>query len=212
MDENIRDFRKKILEKVKDNLEKNGFDKVVIVQTKEEAKRVVLDEIEEGKSVGIGGSQSIREMGLIDELKKRNRLLIHSPSQSQEERLKIWREALTSDYYLCSVNAITYNGKLFFIDAYGNRLCAAIFGPKEVILVIGFNKIVMDEEEAMLRIRNKAGVINAIRLKKNTPCVKEGVCLDCNSEDRICNVISILMKRPKITEYLIVLSEEDLGY
>ena len=37
---------------------------------------------------------------------------------------------------------------------------------------------------------------NTIRLNKNTPCARTGVCSDCDSPDRICRVTVILDRKP----------------
>ncbi|MDI6641897.1 MAG: lactate utilization protein [Elusimicrobiota bacterium] len=215
MDESIRKFNKKLLDKVAQALNKNGFEDVSVLDTKSDAVKKILQLIPENSKVGLGGSMTIREIGLVDELSragKKCRILQHKPGMSIEERKTLWREVFSCDFYLASPQAITYDGKMFFVDKYGNRVAAVIFGPKKVILIAGYNKLVSNLDTALWRIKNIAAVKNAIRLAINTPCVDAGKCMDCSSDERICNVVTYFAKRPSATEYSIILVNEELGY
>ncbi len=211
-DENTKKFYSIVLEKIADSLKKNNFDTIVL-QDVNSVKEYVLSLIGGGKTVGLGGSQTVRSLGIIDVLKENgNEIIIHTSDMSKEERIKIWLKAQNADFYLASPQAITYDGKLVFIDAYGNRVASIIIGPKKVILIAGYNKIVKDLDEAFWRIRNISAVMNNIRLNRPNPCVKTGKCEDCDSKTRICNVLTILYKKPDYTDYQIILVNEILGY
>jgi hypothetical protein len=119
---------------------------------------------------------------------------------------------MTSDLFLSSVNAITLNGELVNIDGIGNRVNSINFGPGKVILVVGYNKIVDDVQEAIHRIKNFAAPLNARRLKIDVPCAKVGKCVDCNSPNRICRVIVIHERKPSLTDILVILVGEELGF
>jgi hypothetical protein len=119
---------------------------------------------------------------------------------------------MTSDLFLSGVNAITMNGELVNIDFAGNRVNAMSYGPGKVILVAGYNKIVEDVQEAIKRIKNVAAPLNARRLNIDVPCAKLGRCVDCNSPNRICRVVVILERKPALTDILIILVGEELGY
>jgi hypothetical protein len=119
---------------------------------------------------------------------------------------------MTSDLFLGSVNAVTMNGELVNIDGAGNRVNATVFGPGKVILVAGYNKIVEDVQEAVKRVRNVAAPMNAKRLDVDVPCAKLGKCVDCSSPNRICRVVVIHERRPLLTDMLIILVGEELGY
>jgi len=213
MDENVIKFNLILLEKVSEKLKKNGFEDVWVFENKQQAKQKIIDIIPEKSQVGLGGSMTVAELGIIEELKKKNvQIVKHELSMPLSERKNIWRRALTSDFYIASPQAITYDGKLFFIDKYGNRLTATIFGPGRVILIAGYNKLVPDEDSALWRIRNISAVKNVHRLKLKTPCSTVGYCTDCESQERICNVVSFLLRRPPATEYSIILVNEELGY
>jgi hypothetical protein len=106
---------------------------------------------------------------------------------------------------------VTEDGKLFNVDATGNRVGAMFIGPKKTIIVAGVNKIVKDIEAAEKRVKEWTAPQNAKRLNRKIPCVETGVCSDCSSQDRICNIYVALAKRPSRTEVVVILVGEKLG-
>jgi hypothetical protein len=212
VDENAIKDHWALLQKAKKALEKNRFNDVRILENAEEAKKEVLSLIPAGATVGAGGSQTLKETGITDALGKDRTIVRHSPAMGLPERREVWKKAAACDFYLASPQAVTLDGKMFFMDKYGNRLAAVIFGPSRVVLVAGYNKIVRDEREAESRTRNVAAVKNAVRLGTKVPCVKTGECEDCSSSERICNVYLGLLKKPPATEYTVILINEELGY
>ncbi|MEF3279599.1 MAG: lactate utilization protein [Elusimicrobiota bacterium] len=211
MDENVLKADRILIEKVKEALIKNGFS-CEVFETKEEAKDFLVKKIGKGKTVGFGGTMSLKELGVIEEISKNNKIFTHKPEMSLEERRKVWINALTSNFYIASPQAITRDGKLIFVDGTGNRTAAINWGPEELILIAGKNKITKDEEEGLWRSRNISAIRNNIRLGKNNPCVKTGKCEDCSSRDRICNILTVLWKKPKIANITVILINEELGY
>ena len=131
---------------------------------------------------------------------------------SEDERMRTWLKAQAADFYLASPQAITAKGEMLFLDGNGNRAAAVIYGPGRVVLIAGTNKIVGTMDEGLWRMRNVAAIANNIRLKKNNPCVKTGKCEDCASQARICNVLTTLYKKPRVTNYTVILINEELGY
>ena len=203
--------------RTKESLEKNGF-RVVLASSKKDAVEKVLGLIPLGAKVGVGGSVTVRELGLIEALIERGNRVVHHwlPGVSVEGWLPYMVEAHNSDVYLCSSNAVTEDGKLVNVDSSGNRVASMIFGPGRVVVVVGVNKIVRDVEAGLKRLREVAGPLNAKRHNiRELPCVKTGVCTDCNSPKRICRVITILerapnrVRKPNIT---VVLVAEKLGF
>jgi L-lactate utilization protein LutB len=180
---------------------------------KEEAADKVLSLIEEDSSISWGGSMTLEEMNLFEKLaaNKTYRLLDRS-KVSPEQVAALYHEALSCDYYLMSSNAITLDGKLINIDGTGNRVAALIYGPKNVIVVIGMNKLVANENEALNRMKTIASPLNAIRLNKNTPCTKTGVCHDCLSPDCICMQTVITRNSREKGRIKVILVGESLGY
>lgn len=169
--------------------------------------------IPEGATVGIGGSLTLTQLGLVDELQKRPVKLLNpfAKGLSPEESDRIRREIFLADFFLCSSNAVTEDGKLYNIDATGNRVGAMMYGPKKVILLCGVNKIVKNIAEAQKKVQEWAAPMNAKRLGYKTPCGVTGECNDCSSPQRICNAYVILAKKPRRTEVTIFLIGENLG-
>lgn len=194
-------------------LKANRFDASYLA-TGHEAVRQLLAMIPEDAVVGIGGSKTIETLGLAELLKDRgNTVLWHNePGLTPEQSASYRHGQLSCDVFLASANAITLKGEIVNRDGVGNRVAAMIFGPQKVILVAGINKIVDNLEAAELRIRTVAAPLNNKRLNRPNPCVKTGVCMDCSSPTRICNVTTILSKRPSLTEMSVLLVGEELGF
>ncbi len=179
---------------------------------KDETVKLMLSFIEEGKSISWGGSTTITELGIKDILENGNYVLVDRDKFTGEERMKKMREAFFSDYYLTSSNAVTQDGMLVNIDGNGNRVAAISFGPHQVIVVVGINKLVPTVECAVERIRNFATPPNAIRLNYNTPCSKTGVCSDCLVTDCICSLILITRFNKSPGRIKVIIVGETLGF
>ncbi|MBQ9832713.1 MAG: lactate utilization protein [Clostridia bacterium] len=192
-------------------LEKRGFT-VHTASCSQEAKRIVFD-IVKSSSVGFGGSMSVKELDLKEDFSQKGNL-VNTHEGAPKETADIERRlAKQADYYICSTNAVTRDGKLINIDGMGNRVSAMIYGPKNIIMIIGKNKLVNSIDEGIERIRTVACPKNAERLNRNTPCRTTGKCGDCDSIDRMCNVISILEhKTSGIASFHLVLVDCELGY
>ena len=198
-------------------LKKNKFD-AVFVKNRREALQCVLDRIPSGSVVGAGDSLTLKEIGIFKELKRRN-FTVYWPFDEEvakKEQRGIARKALLADVFLSGSNAITMDGKIVNTDAAGNRVVGMIFGPRKAIVVVGINKLVKNVEEGFERIRNVAAPLNAKRLGEKRgwellPCVKAGKCVDCDAENRICNVTAIIEKKPRAIDISIILVGEKLG-
>ena len=186
----IEQHHELVAKKVIENLKKRHMTGYYC-KTPEEAVSLASSLIKKGSSVSWGGTMTISEIGMMDALRSREdlTLLDRSTAQNQEEVEKIYRQVFSADSYIMSTNAITLDGELLNIDGTGNRVAALIYGPKQVIILAGMNKVCKDLEEAMTRVRNIASPPNCIRLNKKTPCAVTGVCGNCLSEDCICNQI-----------------------
>ncbi len=195
------------------NLIRHGFD-VLEVPDRAAACQELLKRIPPTKTVGVGGSVTIREIGIIERLKKQgNAVYDHWESGlDREESMNVRKAQLTCALFLSSSNAVTMTGEIVSMDGFCNRISSMAFGPGEVILVVGRNKIVKDVPAALARIREIAGPMNARRFGADTPCVKVGRCTDCDSPQRICRGTLILEREPFTTNILIIIVQEDLGY
>ena len=168
------------------NFEKRNIEGFYVKDSKA-ARAKVLELIKERSSVSWGGSTTLAEIGVFDKLKAGDyKLLDRSTASNSAEKDKIYHQALSADYYLMSSNAITQAGELVNVDGNGNRLAALIYGPKNVIIVAGMNKVTVDQESAIKRVRNQAAPANSVRLNQKTPCAKTGYCSSCQIDDTIC--------------------------
>lgn len=194
-------------------LQKNNF-QAEYVENREIAAQRLLELVPAEGTVGVGGSVTIEKLNVLDKLAARgNTLFWHNSlglSPAEVHELRIGQQ--TCDCFLTSTNAITLDGILVNVDGTGNRVAAMIFGPGKVIIVTGANKIVKDVEAALERIEMVAAPQNCIRLRYNTPCATTGYCVDCQSEQRICNVTTIMRKKPTRTDIMVLVVGEELGY
>jgi hypothetical protein len=198
--------------------------------TKNEALLKILELIPANAVIGRGDSITIEEIGVIQELEKRKHRIIDPMERTPDgyfafpelkQRIALAREVFSSDVYLVGANAITLDGKIVNMDAWGTRVSAMIFGPEKVIIAAGVNKIVQDLDAALDRIHQIAAPMNAKRhyLKHHReefatlPCVLTGKCMDCNHEWRLCHhtvIIDGTMIREK-GRINVVLVGEQLG-
>lgn len=184
------------------------------VKTKEEALEKITGMISSEATVGIAGSWTLQELNIPDSLEARgNTLFNHNrPGLTPEESLELRRKQLTCDVFLTSTNALTLDGQLINVDGSGNRVAAMIFGPKEVVVVVGINKLVKDVAEGQQRIKLYAAPLNNKRLARPNPCITTGECMDCQGASRICNVTTILHKKPLSIEMTVIIVGENLGF
>jgi len=181
-----------------EGLRRRGFE-ADYVQTGAEAAELVMQEAQTAMSVGWGGSETVKALGLRESL----------VADGKEVR----DHQLVMDLFLLSANALTADGRIVNIDGNGNRVAASISGPKRVIYLIGRNKIVEGGvDEAIARIKRYACPPNCRRLGKQTPCALTGVCGDCDSPDRICKVTAIFDRKPTGVSVRVIVINADLGY
>ena len=194
-------------ENVQKNLESRGYT-VRVFPTGKEAADYLAAAID-GKSVGFGGSVTLDALGIYERLEGRNKTVWH---WKWDDKDAARREALTTDVYLTSVNALAETGELVNIDGSGNRVAATLFGHEKVYFVVGRNKLVPSYDEAVWRARNVASPQNARRLGKKTPCAVKGErCYDCKSPERICRGLVTLWGPMMGMAAEVLLIDEDLG-
>ena len=215
MDDNMKWHNETIGKKVVAALVKNRYD-AVYVATKEEAVQSALEIIPTKTSIGFGGSMTRVEIGLVEKLKEQSREHIfidwHKAGLSVEEQAQERKKAITADVFLAGVNAATLDGQLISIDGTGNRIAGMIYGPQKIVLIFGVNKIVKDVEAGLERMRLVARPANNKRLNLPNPCVQTGFCVNCDSPTRICNVTTILNKKPRLSDISVIIVGENLGY
>lgn len=183
------------------------------VQTKEEAVAKALELIPQGSSIGMGGASSVKESGLYDAIAAGNyEFWDRDKVSTAEEKEALARKSLDADYFLGSVNAMSEDGVFVNIDGNANRIAAYAYGPKNVLLIVGMNKVVKTAEDALARARNEAAPINAQRFGLETPCSVNGSCANCKSEQCICCQILVTRFSRLKNRFKIILVNEPLGF
>lgn len=181
--------------------------------TSAEAVEKALSLMPEGSSITWGGSESIKECGLMDAIHEKNYELINrDEAKTPEEARLMYARQVMADFYLMSTNALTVDGELVNIDGRANRVSCLCWGPENVIIIAGMNKVTQDVESALKRVRTFAAPPNTVRLNRNTPCAKTGKCGNCYSPDCICSQIVITRRSSTPNRIKVILVGEELGF
>jgi L-lactate utilization protein LutB len=217
MDRPIENYWDARLGRLKEKLEANNFE-VYLAADGAEAKKIVQEEIvpnTAAKRISWGGSKTVTDMGLVQALKEDMNLEFLDPFEKEitlAESLERRRQAFLVDLFITGTNALTETGLLVNLDRTGNRVAAITFGPKVVVILVGRNKIVCDLDEALLRVKDYAAPLVAMRIKAKTPCVKSSFCEDCNSPERVCSAWGIVEKSYPKGRIKVVLINQSLGF
>ena len=178
-----------------------------------EALEKILELIPQGHVVSWGGATTVDELGVKDALRQRGQAVIdRDTAKDAQERQEMLKKALTCDTFLMGSNAVSADGQLVNIDGTGNRVAALCFGPSQVIVVAGMNKVAGDLDGAMRRAREVAAPINAQRFQLKTPCSVNGLCADCKGPDSICAQIVTTRPCKPAGRIKVILVGEDLGF
>ena len=211
MDANKKKTIQATVKRTIENLEKNRF-KALYVNDKEEACKLISTLIPEGAYTASGGSVTLIETGIMDFLKE------HTDYHGE------YMDAYNAEYYLVSANAITEHGEIYEVDGRSNRISAMFFGPKNVIVVAGINKIVPNLRRAVERVKEIAAPANSVRLCRDNPCTKLGHCaslscsdehlsaLGCSSDERICCNYTVFGPQREKERIKVIIIGEDYGY
>jgi hypothetical protein len=201
------------IEKTAEALEANNIE-CIVVGNKAEALVKALSLIPEGAEVGLGGSVTVDQVGLLAKLREGNYVLHdqYAPDIDMAENMERRKQGMMSPYFVTGTNAVTMDGQLVNVDGIGNRVCGQIFGPDKVILIAGTNKIVKNVPAAMDRLQDVAAPTNAKRFNASTPCVETGECIDCDSPARICNIYTVIRRMMFPGRVTLILVKEALGY
>lgn len=189
------------------NIEVRYFDSI------NDAAETVLNLIPTGSTVGIGHSLTLQKMNITNMLIERGNVVFDKELASTREDCKaLKKKALLADWYISGSNAVSEDGRIVNVDHSGNRAAAITFGPENVILIVGKNKVVNTLEEAIHRAKNIACPQNARRAGFNPPCVSLNKCIDCTSPERVCNSLSIIEGQSEKDRMKLLIINENLGY
>ncbi|NFV12240.1 lactate utilization protein [Clostridium sporogenes] len=213
MDKNIAWYIEKQVERTIKNLNSRNMEGYYINNI-DQLLQKLKELIPENSIVGVGDSMTLFEAGVIDFLRDGNFNFLdkYQDKLTSDEKREIYIKNFSADTFICSTNAITESGELYNIDGNGSRVAPMIYGPKQVILIVGINKIVKNIEEAEYRVRSYTAPIDAKRLNKDTPCTKIGYCVDCKSSNRICNDFVVIRGQFIKGRIKILIIGENLGY
>lgn len=201
------------IQRTMDNLRLNRM-KPYYAESRKELYDIIRGLIKDDRLITSGGSMTLKDSGVIDLLNNEfgGAYLDRSKGKDREEVEEIMRKAFISDTFFSSSNAITENGELYNVDGNGNRVSAMIYGPKQVIIVAGVNKIVKDLDEAKTRVEKISAPKNTVRLNCDTPCAKTGECMHCHSPARVCCSYVTLAHQRVPDRIKVIIVNEELGY
>lgn len=198
--------------KLSENFNKRGIT-VKMFDTFDEIMQEILSILPAGASVGIGNSQTLKQMQMTERLVKCGHMVYDKTfGKNADEIIALKRKSLLTDYYISGANAISQEGHIVNIDHSGNRVAALSYGPKHVFIIAGKNKIAPNLMDAIARAKNIAAPLNAQRAGYHPPCVAAGVCVDCYSEMRVCNVLSIIEGQSDPARMTVFIADEDAGF
>lgn len=207
-EDNYLNLSKSLIKK----LEKRNF-KGYFCKTTQEALELALSLIPAGASVTHGGSESIKEIGLLDAVKNGDYQYIdRSLAKTQQEKREVVAQGVLAHTFLTGTNAITMDGELVNVDGMSNRVALMCFGPEQVIVIAGINKVVANADAGVYRAQNIAAPVNAIRLNAKTPCYDTGNCAQCHSEDCMCANIVVTRHSRTPGRIKVILVGENIGY
>lgn len=204
---------KERIEKTIANLEKNKMSGYY-VKNREELLLLLSKLIKRGETVGCGDSVTLEETGVFEYLRSGDYIFYdkHQQNLTSEDKRALYLKNFEADTFITGTNAITEDGELFNIDGNGSRVAPMIYGPRQVIVVVGTNKITENAEEAIVRTRQIAAPLDAKRLGKDTPCTKLGKCIDCSHQQRICNDFVLITGQLIKDRIKVVIIEGNFGF
>lgn len=213
MDEFVEAHRRIIMDATIKSLEKHGFEAAFFTD-RNAVTDFIMEKASDCKTVGIAGTHTVRNLGIVPMLEEAGKTVYDhwQLTPGTPEELECRHNQMTADLFLTSANAVTTTGEIVNRDGAGNRVNALTFGPGKTVVVVGRNKIVPDLEAAIARLEDTAGPLRAMSLNRKTPCVKAGVCMDCDSPERICRITNIIHRQPMFSRISVAILDEELGY
>jgi hypothetical protein len=214
MDRFMQTWTMKRLERVADALRKNNMEAFVVADSAELIAQL-KEMLPKNSSTALGGSMTLKETGVTDLIMSSDYRYIDRDGKdlaTDEEKEARRREVFSADYFFTGTNAVTENGELYNVDGRGNRVAPMTFGPRNVIVIAGANKIVTDSDAALERVRSVAAPANNLRLETENPCTKTGTCMDCRSPKRICSFYVLTGYQMVKNRIKVFLLPQDFGY
>lgn len=202
-----------LIETTLDNLKRNNM-QGYFVKNREELFQLLNKLILKNSTIGSGDSDTLEQLGVFDFLRNGDYIFYdkHDENLTSTQKREIYIKNFSADNFITGCNAITADGKLVNIDGNGSRVAPMIYGPSQVIVIAGKNKIVKNIDKAIERVRQVAAPLDAKSLKKDTPCAKIGRCIDCKHPQRICNSLVVIARQFDSERIRVIIVDEELGY
>lgn len=202
-----------LIETTLDNLKRNNM-QGYFVKNREELFQLLNKLILKNSTIGSGDSDTLEQLGVFDFLRNGDYIFYdkHDENLTSTQKREIYIKNFSADNFITGCNAITADGKLVNIDGNGSRVAPMIYGPSQVIVIAGKNKIVKNIDKAIERVRQVAAPLDVKRLKKDTPCAKIGRCIDCKHPQRICNSLVVIARQFDSERIRVIIVDEELGY
>lgn len=191
------------IDKTVKSLVQNGIE-VKVTNSTQEAKKIVLSLLPKGTEVFTQTSVTLSTIGLDSDINEsgkynsvRNKLYSMDRNTQKNEMKKMGG---VPDYSLGSAHAVTEEGHIFIASNTGSQLAAEAYGADRVIFVVGTQKIVANDREAIKRIYEYSLPLERERAKK-----AYGI---------ISNVNKILIINGEVVpgRITVVLVKENLGF
>jgi len=182
------------------------------VDNRAQAIEEVLQLIPKDKTVGFSGSMTVETLNIPKILHERGNTVYQRLIMTDKSRDELYLKSREADWLISSSNAMSEDGQIVNIDGKGNRIASMVYGPKNILVIIGINKITPDLESAIDRAKNIAAPLNAKRFNLSTPCITEGKCMDCSSVERICRATMIIHNPTYGVNFHIIIVNENLGF
>lgn len=185
MDANKKAIKMLQVQRTIKSLAKNNID-ARFVPSAQEVVPTIASLMQRGESAAVGGSVTLDETGVLAMLRDGSYTFYdrYRKGITKEELDEVFLKSFSVDTYLSSANAITEHGEIYCVDGRSNRVSAMLYGPKQVILVVSWDKIVPDLISAILRVKNISAPANATRLKTGALCTENGKCINANCDER----------------------------
>lgn len=210
----VKEANRALGDKVCKSLLSRGFKSARYAENGTNAGEMARALIPDGCSVGIPGTVTVRQLGLVESLLNKGCTVYHhwDPTLGANDKNRRLADENAADWFVTSANALSINGMIVNIDGTGNRVAGMAWSPGKILYIVGVNKIADNLEAAIARARS-ASAPNALRIGLiNPPCTKTGHCVDCDSPERVCRVLTIMERVPLGREAHIIIAGESLGY
>ena len=183
-------------------------------EDRDAARELAMEMMKEGGTVGFGGSVTLDETGILKAVEEKEGLTLidRRKAKTPEETREVFFQTVASDYFLMSTNAITIDGELINSDGKGNRLACLVYGPKNVIIIAGMNKVTADTDSGIKRVQNVSSPANAAVFDSKTPCGITGHCGSCHSPQTMCCQVVITRHSRFDGRIKVILVGEELGH